>query len=52
MKNYLDLAVTDANRTRQEANGSLDLYDTASPGPDALDPFEIVEPEAQLEAVS
>ncbi len=41
MKNYLDLAVTEANRTRQEANGSLDLYDTASPGPDALDPFEM-----------
>ena len=41
MKNYLGLAVTDANRARQADRGSLDLYDTAAPGPDAIDPFEM-----------
>ena len=41
MKNYLGLAVTDANRARQEARGSRNLYDTESAGPDTIDPFEM-----------
>ena len=41
MKNYLGVAVTDAIRGRQAARGSLNLYDTEAPGPDAIDPFEM-----------
>ncbi len=41
MKNYLDLAYTPVTRALQAERGSADVYDTSSPGPDALSDQEI-----------
>jgi predicted pyridoxine 5'-phosphate oxidase superfamily flavin-nucleotide-binding protein len=41
MKNYLDLAYTPITRALQADRGSADMYDTSSPGPEALSDHEI-----------